>query len=67
MIPEQLKEIYKSPKSTILGILAGIAGVLIVVVQGGSEGIGSLDAQELMASGALLVGMIVGFFKKDKK
>jgi len=66
LIPEALKEIYKSPKSTALGIVAGVAGVLLVVAQGGTEGLDSLDPSELMATGALLVGMVAGFFKKDK-
>ncbi len=67
MLPEILKEVYKSPKSTLLGVLAGVAGVLLVVVQGGTGGLDSLDPSELMTSGALLVGMIAGLLKKDKK
>lgn len=63
---ERLKEIYKSPKSTLIGALAGLAGILLFVVQGADQGIDGLNATELVSTGALLVGMVVGFFKKDK-
>ena len=67
LIPERLKEIYKSPKSTLLGALAGAAGVLLVVIQGADGGLESLNTTELASTGVLLAGMILGFFKKDKK
>jgi len=66
MLPEKLKNVMGSPRSTLLGVLAGLAGVLLYVVQAGDEGLSSLDMSELAAEGALLGGMILGFFKKDK-
>lgn len=67
MLPERLKEIYRSPKSTLIGVLAGVAGVLLYVVQAGDKGLESLDVGSLIAEATLLGGMLVGFFKRDKK
>jgi len=66
MLPERLKQIYKSPKSTLLGILALVAGLILYAVQVGDGGLESLDPSTTATEAMLLLGMVIGFFKKDK-
>ena len=65
MLPERLKEIYRSPKSTLVGILAALSGVIFYITLISDQGLDSLDPAALVAEGSLLVTMIYNFFQSD--
>lgn len=63
---KRLREVYASPKSTLVGAAAGVAGIALIIVFGGSDGWENMDWKEIAGLAGAFIAMVAGALKKDK-